>query len=237
MSILLSSSLTILKETLQGEDESSIEFRVVESQRIHIDRIWTTHSDRKKDHRGLGTALFRQVMERAVQQNLAVSATASWRSKSHLFYLKMGMVPDDFPLSYVILKYGKKGYEALNDLKTSTPTLEQFEFLDQMLTQEKNQPEPPWDPAFLISLLDKTSSFRTDYFIPALFKFLQTADSSDRFLDSRELGSINLQMSAAGRAQWQTAIDCQIPFIPFRKYEHLFPYMTEEQKKERMQWV
>lgn len=49
------------------------------------------------------------------------------------------------------------------------------------------------------------------------------------FVDSTELGEVEMFLTDAGMKRWKEAIEKNIPFTPFQKLEHLQPVLTDKQ--------
>jgi hypothetical protein len=80
----------------------------------------------------------------------------------------------------------------------------------------------------LISALnDKEASFIRDQFIPDFLYSLETCD--DRNLNFS--GSMNMELSREGEQRWREAIENDVEFEPFRKFEQLRPFMNEAQQQ------
>lgn len=223
MTISHSESQLSLVERLQGPDSSYAEIHVIPSQRVHIKHIWTTNSPLRKDHIGRGTALFKQIVERAMKENAQVTAILPGQSRAHLFFLKMGMVPDDFPLNYVALRYGSEGYDAINSLSTTTVKVAK---LQEILRQEESRKNVTEEEvlersAFLLGLSQKKVSFLEGYFAPRLSACLGTSPKPGFLPDSRDLPPCALHLSKKGLARWSLDLEHDLDFQPFRTFDQI----------------
>lgn len=190
--------------------------------------------------KGFGTALYRETMQYAFEKGMQLWTDASWNS--HVFHLYMGMIPKDRKMSYVPIEYGQRGVRSLNQLIASK-TIDEFiqcnnqsngrllrELID-ILKQEKKELADASLTAqdvfenkdFMIDLQNKDVSYLTYSFIPSLLKYL--------YNNCGDLGSVHMYMSTEGQARWQDAINENKEFDIFEQFEHLHPYMLEEQKQ------
>lgn len=164
---------------------------------------------------------------------------------SHLFYLKMGMIPQDQNRNYIYFKYGQVGFncfELLSDCKSfddlcDLPTLA-LENLVRIYGKEKKLSadyiqdeltleELYADKNFLFDLKEKTCSYMSAIFIPSLLTKLEDGGPQ---INTRDWTQVQMVLSEQGKARWLDSIDNKKPFVPFREFEHLEPYMNEEQK-------
>lgn len=82
--------------------------------------------------------------------------------------------------------------------------------------------------AIFYNLSDKMSKplFRSDF----IWKFLEVwENSTEKFPNTKSLGSRWMVMSAEGIERWKKAIAEKKPFVPFKKFEHLRNYMNSKQ--------
>ncbi len=203
---------------------------------IHIDKV-NSH----KQGSGFGTAVVREVIKEALENNKKVTLEAE--KKSHIFHLYMGMVPTDRQVLYVNAQYGldtERTIDSLNDYDNAKD-LNESEHLSKLLTilgteldlspHTLNAQDVIDNKAFLLDLIKRSVSFITFQFIPQFLRILR-ADIATKYPDTSNLHIVPMELSAQGRARWQDAITQGIEFTPFKEFESLLPYMTDEQKKQ-----
>lgn len=223
MTISHSASQISHVERLQGPGDSFAEIHVFPGERVHVNHIWTTNSPLRKDHTGQGTALFKQIVQRAVKEKAEVTAILSWKWPAHLFFLKMGMVPDDFPLDYVVLRYGSEGYDAIQSLNTTAVKVAK---LQEILRQEESRQDVTEQEViersvFLLELSQKKISFLEGYFAPRLSVCLSSSPKPGHLPDSRNLPPCAMRLSKSGLARWSLDLEYGFDFQPFRPSEQI----------------
>lgn len=96
-------------------------------------------------------------------------------------------------------------------------------FTEADILDEKNM-------ELILSLRQKTLSHLRFKFIPLLLRTLQK-NTNIKYPDTGTWGSIVMVLSNAGKARWKEALDKNIEFVPFKNFEHLYPFMTSDQKQ------
>jgi len=190
--------------------------------------------------KGYGTAAMRLVVEESFSKGYQgnVSSETSW--SSHLFHLKMGMIPVDRELDYVTTVYGYfVGRTALMELRDNSYIQQDLTQILKILRKEKNIPNDQVltetslseneNREFLLDLLEKRISYLSDYFIPTLIALLDKT-CNEAFPDTDIFSCVPMDLSEEGKARWKDAIDREIEFKPFRNFEQLHPVMTDEQR-------
>ena len=223
MSGILTSSRV---EKVEGSDGDYISYRVISTDRLHIDGIWCGASNASEK---ILIELIRQIVERVFNDKLTLSATVWSDSRSHIFFLKMGMIPDDFPLSYAAWEYGEEGYRALEAEKASDVRLRHYKVLREILENEQKFPEDSAHEVFK-GVLERKYSFLKDIFVPRLFSLLNSKGGKAEFPDCSRLGAMNMRFSERGIKRWKNAIEDELPFVPFTNFEHLEPFLRDWQK-------
>jgi len=218
--------MNCFRESLAAMDGSYVSYRIVSTNRLHIDELWKGNF--KSTERVLAD-LIRQVVQRALRENLSISAGVMFDSMNHLFFLKMGMVPDDFSYSYAAWNYGEEGYRALAAVKEEKTALRHWKILKEIIKKE-GRPKGGSPLAVLKEVLERKYSFLRDRFFPRFLSLLASKEGRSEFPDCSHLGSMNMQLSARGLRRWENAIQDELPFVPFSRFEHLKPLMTEEQQ-------
>jgi len=190
---------------------------------------------------GFGTAVMREVIKEAMEQNRTVTLDAAYTS--HIFHLYMGMVPIDTEILYVSAQYGISGEQSIKNL-TQDDTVEDLNETDELqdllmiLKVEKKLPEHSVLTAqdvidnkeFLMGLSQKMVSFLTFQFIPHLLRILE-AGIADKYPNTSGLTIFRMELSRQGKERWQEAIHQGIEFSPFKGFEQLIPFMTDTQKE------
>lgn len=172
--------------------------------------------------------LIRKIAAKAFQEKSTICTAVRYKSYAHLFYLKMGLIPEDYPYSYAAFHYGIQGIEALNAIQTPDQTNEQMDTLRKIIAEEYGLPklsdlEIRNMKPILKDLVDRRCSFLRDRFIPDFLESLKTNCS---------LGGMMMVLSNMGKERWERAIEKRTEFQIFDQYEHLALYMTPAQKQE-----
>ena len=194
---------------------------------------------------GHGSSLMREAARHSLspgcEGRLALQATKS----SHLFFLKMGLIPntETGEIRYVEKRFGSEGVKALEELQNDDLDPDTIRTLVFMIRKEMrlSSLEESADAVekhkgFLLELSKKTVpySYLQDEFIPSLLNLLEK-DCGLR-PNTSSLYSVDMSLSEEGKNRWKEALDQDKPFQPFRRLEHLAPYMTETQK-ERLEKI
>lgn len=210
-----------------GSDGSYIAYRIFPEVSIIIDDVW--RKGPKTSERVL-IQLIQQIMKRAVADHLTVFARVDADSGLHLFFLKMGMVPDEFSLNYAAWEYGEEGYSALMALYASDLKIGHLKPLQGIIQREEKRsdvfPYEVFDKRdLLLSVLQKKLSFLRDRFFPRFFALLNSKGGRGEFPDCSRLGSVNMSLTEMGRKEWEKS-----SYSPFHTFEHLVPFMTKDQQ-------
>lgn len=210
--------------------------RRVKEDALQIERV---HSYVKGS--GFGTAVMRETVKEALEQNKTVTLDAAW--SSHIFHLYMGMRPIDRKVSYLATTYGFLMPDCIEDLR-KYHTVEDInnsgdlKDLLKVLRTEKRLPKSTVLTAqdvidnkeFLLELTNKKVSYLTFNFIPTLLMIFKW-HIDKKFPDTSSLTAVMMELSEEGKARWQEAITEQIEFTPFKGFEQLIPFMTPSQKE------
>lgn len=156
---------------------------------------------------------------------------------SHIFFLRMGMIPRDYLTTQADKLFGPEGVKALEDLREGRP----FDPCAIGIIFETQTSLPPSPAAIqahktqLIQLLDTKVS--TDYFQKAFFPRLLRILAKDQGVhpDTSELDAVEMILSEEGKRRWREAIENDRSFPVFRRFEHLNSFMTPEQKTQLTQ--
>ena len=193
---------------------------------------------------GFGTASMRELVGISLsKRDGKIRTQAAW--SSHIFHLKMGMIPEQKSTFYVKTMYGFCGLSCIREiialssvveLSKNNLLIEEFKWiyrLEYKLEAEKevsNQDLFESIPYFK-DLLNKKIDYLQHDFIPDLLGVLKGSIGNNR-PDTSTWGSIVMSLSPLGKERWQNAINRKIEFQPFRDFAHLHPYMTPGQRKE-----
>ena len=186
---------------------------------IHVNTV-----DSYSQGSGFGTAVMREVIKEAIEQNRTVTLDAAYTS--HIFHLYMGMVPIDTEILYVAAQYGINGEQSIKNL-TQDDTVEDLNETDELqdllriLKAEKKLPEHSVLTAqdvidnkeFLMGLGQKMVSFLTFQFIPHLLRILESG-IADKYPNTKGLTICRMELSRQGKERWQAAIHQDIEFSP-----------------------
>jgi hypothetical protein len=200
--------------------------------------------------KGFGTDMMRCLMSKSIDAGYsgAIKVDAAW--SSHLFYLFMGMMPKEAPVSYLKYFYGNSATRALELLSEITEDFEPisaqersyFSTLSHMLREEKKIPQTTPitakdlsdNSSFLQGLAHKKSSYIRDSFVPDLLKILEAPyerSVTSKYPPTNSLGGIIMFMSEDGKSRWRNAIEQNKPFISFKSLEQLYSFISEDQKR------
>ncbi|MGQ3892649.1 hypothetical protein [Legionella sp. CNM-4043-24] len=185
-----------------------------------------------------GTTAIRKVADESIKTGLKIKLNAAY--SSHIFHLYMGMKPSgslqEFPLQ-------DDERQVLNKLKAQDdfePAPDEKECLIKLLREEfrgvyPKKKEFQWEDVLyhrelLIGMLDKVHD-TSIYFVTPLLNLLEgSIEAGRKHPDTSTLRAVPMEMSEEGHERWKTAIDNNSEFIPFRNFEHLHPFMTEQDR-------
>jgi hypothetical protein len=187
-------------------------------------------------------SLIRQVVKRALEEKLSLSASVDRESNLHFFYLYMGMAPLDFRFpSYIKAKYGMSGYNAIEALKAgelSEVDPRHLTKLREIWTNEvgkidASDKEIFVEKEYLLGLLNRPHYYIQGQFIPTLFSVLKQDDlKTIPSKAGKEFGKMVMKLSKEGWERWESAIEKAGVFQPFSRIEHMHNAMTKEQRKQ-----
>lgn len=216
----------------------------------------TMHYEIKKDHvyvqrreshqPGFGTASMREIVKISLSHGFEgrVHNQAAW--SSHLFHLYMGMIPNDYDVSYIKTLFGTTGEEAIQTIPQLKDILKKGESfnsdqqddlstLKRILARLNNSNAKDITDSQLYEnfdrlqeLKDKKLSYVTYVFIERVLGILEKSGDNPR-PDTSMLNSVNMELSAEGIKRWKEAIDESKSFVPFYRLEHLHSKMTQKQ--------
>lgn len=195
--------------------------------------------------KGFGTAITRKIVKESLEKGFGgrYHTSASW--SSHLFHLYMGMLPEDAQVRYVPIQYGNCGKRTLKELPTIIKNIKEkktndkldLKYLKIMLADLKQVDEKTITDEMIVSheqeltaFKDKKCSYLQYDFIPQILDILKCSPNEKK-PNTSSLHAISMMLSDEGLKRWKDAIANKKPFVPFRKLEHLRPFMNEEQLK------
>lgn len=208
-----------------------------ENKRCVIDRLYIASGSRYK---GFGIAAVREIVRRSIKLGYGGNVFVDAEHSSHLFYLKSGFIPDrafDSGTCFKVykIKYGDAGTEAIIELNKCKEEadfrllLQKHEAILIMILRDKGK-IPANTKTLTIEDISSNRDFlldvscMKDYFIPLLLDTLEK-NRGNKYIDTRDDSNWNFfsncSMSEMGIAN--------IDKIPFRRFEHLWPYMTHAQ--------
>lgn len=195
---------------------------------------------------GFGTASTRKIVEESFKHGFGgrIHNQASW--SSHIFHLYMGMIPHDCQINFIRHQWGVFGEGARKNLfkiqkklqskaPLSSKEQDDLKILKGMLAYIKGVRKKEVTDQDVVECTDKISALNSKTvpylkcdFIPHLLEIFEK-DPTKRHPDTEYLMSVNMMMSDEGIACWKEAIENKQAFKPFKKLEHLRPYMSSEQ--------
>lgn len=195
---------------------------------------------------GFGTASARKIVKISLENGGEGRYHATAVDSSHLFHLYMGLVPIDRKSSLVSHKWGLLGYFAVKNYNTIQDKLQKnvgltiqelsdLKFL-KMILADLNGLNHDQITNVMVSesqkeideIKSQTFSYFTQDFIPRLLNILKRS-ATKKQPDTSELLTRDMYLSDEGLTRWKDAIAQQKPFVPFRKLEHLRPFMDADQ--------
>jgi len=226
-----------------------------EGNAIHIER----RSSNAKGS-GFGTASMRHIVDTSFQRGFEgnIYSQTSW--SSHVFHLYMGMMPQANRSTHLLSYcYGSIGLEKFGHFQNNSREvildkrmfnsalnmalwLENnrsrsgvfLEMYDLLRSRGFEKPEHTADEMIankekILSLFNEEVPYITFTLVPQLISALRT---NQQFPDTNSWGSIDMVLSEEGKARWKNAIDNKFEFRPFKNFEQLQPYMSENQKEQ-----
>ncbi|OCH97471.1 hypothetical protein A8135_03070 [Legionella jamestowniensis] len=223
---------------------------------IYLDRIETTVKGT-----GFGTAAMRYIINesfaRGYEGNLKTDS--SW--DSHLFYLALGLIPEERQVPYVQNKYGIPADDSLaivvdffekhegengEELKSALQELleDNDYLLDEIAVilqkegkierkQSANIDDLLKNREFLSEISYATSSYLHDQFIPSLLHILEkNIGKKSVETNTSSLNAVMMVLSDEGKKRWKKALDNESEFKTFKQFEQLHPYMDNAQKEK-----
>lgn len=201
---------------------------------------------------GFGTAAVREVVSESLKNGYEGRVHCVAAYSSHIFHLYMGMIPiedhwvkTEFGLcgiwaikSYQSIKEKLIAKTQLTDVESNNLTTlkrilssakQTFSALDNVL--EIADQDVIDSEETLRKLENRTISCLTNSFIPTLLEILERQKFTRR-PDTSAWGNVHLYLSDEGRNRWIEAIEGERAFVPFRRFEHLQPLMTQDQLKQ-----
>ncbi|MBS0350001.1 MAG: hypothetical protein JSR33_02240 [Proteobacteria bacterium] len=224
-----------LMQTVQRKESLLLYSKENQKNYIQID-------SRRSGAKGFGSASMREIVKASLSDPDCKGNVVNIASESsHLFHLKMGMMPSYESRLYLEEKYG--ALESIVNTFVSCRDLSKMKAVDQQFLKivyrlEKAIPDDQnitnkdllENLDFLATLITKKSSM-SDFFIPMLIAKLKSNIGVER-PNTESFGQIKMCLSPIAKERWRDAITRNIEFEPFRDFSHLLPYMTEQQKLE-----
>lgn len=190
---------------------------------------------------GFGAAAIRSQVQQSIAEKFDgnIQLKASW--SSHLFYLYMGLIPIDRPVSYIGLKYDYKA-RALKDLAKCTNETDLLKLTDRVIEYLKDimhcEFKIPKEIDIslqdilnhrddLIALEQKKAYYIKDVFIPWLLNVLKN-NHGEKYPDTLESGPLWMMFAPEGKKRWLEAISKNNEFEPFRDLSHLKSYLADK---------
>jgi len=223
--------------------------------------IWLNYLASQRQGHGFGISAMSSLMKKSFELGCPgkIMTDAVW--SSHLFYLYLGMIPEDKKIDYIYVTHGnsaayamrflfdldcKEGLNNFSDCKIQAIE-EHHKYiayrLTNLLREEKNIAQDALltfkdviaNREFLFQLRDKPASYIRDIFIPDLLHVLNEhyQQSTDiKYPDTSILDSVIMRFSDEGIKRWQNAIQSNSKFSLFENFENLLPFMDESQKNQ-----
>ncbi|MBY0529641.1 MAG: hypothetical protein K2P51_05560 [Rhabdochlamydiaceae bacterium] len=205
---------------------------------IHIDR-------RESQEPGFGTSAHRVAMQASFDRGFEghMTTEASW--SSHIFHLKTGMRPHEKRMIALTYFLGRDGtLDISKDREIFLDTIEQLKAGKGFSQKEMSRIECyklvltlkdeklDFEAADAISdeeliarkdeVLKQTVSFAWERVMSPLLTCIRAAQAGER-PTTDGLGAVFMHMSDLGIARWKKDLEGELPFAPFRDFEHLYP--------------
>jgi len=164
---------------------------------------------------------------------------------SHIFFLKMGFIPNEKKIRWLDCHFGAKGRKAVDDFfqlhpnmkKRTAFTAKEQKARDNIKTiiacyrgiETINEGEMQKKKCIreLRKIKKAQVSYITHLFVPALIDLINKSPSEHR-PDSKALGPVDMTLSKEGLKRWHKAQQAGTAFVPFRRFEQLMPQLTKE---------
>lgn len=207
---------------------------------VHIDRLYSYTP-------GFGTAAYRHILKFSAEKNVADRITVEASGSSHLFYLKMGMMPSNGPISALyhflsLYQSYKKNFvsdfilllnnKINNNLPLTADEKDIARCLKIILTIKDDQFD--YNQAKTIShseLTERANEINAITISYLWYKLLSSLciyceDTEDRRkINTEMIGSITMIMSPMGLDRWRQDLNGEKEFKPFRQLEHLYQFL------------
>lgn len=188
--------------------------------------------------KGSGTLAMRALVELSLASGFDGNVRVEAGYSSHLFYLLMGMVPEErVSLPYVEYKYGRKERFALSNFLTENKQDEQtINMLKKILSAEKKialekitieyieQNRPLLTTLLNTPPVSCIPRYFTEQLIGALHKY-----KTDKRTSTAYWWGVAMSLSDEGKKRWKDAIDSGKEFKLFRDFAHLKSLMPQDQ--------
>lgn len=207
---------------------------------VHIDRLYSYTP-------GFGTTAYRQILKFSLEKNVVNNITVEASGSSHLFYLKMGMMPSNGPISALyhflsLYQSYKKNFvsdfilllnnKISNNLPLSADEKDIARCLKIILTIKDDQFD--YDLAKNISHSELTERHREINAITISYLWYKLLSSLCIYCEGKEdmrtintemMGSTTMIMSPMGLDRWRQDLSGEEEFKPFRQLEHLYQFL------------
>lgn len=210
---------------------------------IFIEKVFS-----KIQGNGSGTKFFREFVAKSLSEcSGKIELMAAW--SSHVFWLKMGMLPIEHSVSTETIhgliiqitweefSETKKILEQPNGFSLIEST--KLKYLKLLVSVAKNiKLDQVTNEMILASendlrdFMEKSWSYTKEVFINRLLRILKKTPPDQKIPNTNSLESVCMTLSPEGVQRWKEAIENDQPFVPFRKLEHLQPFMSDTQKQE-----
>lgn len=207
------------------------------------ERIHLTNVDARIKGSGFGTAVMREMVKLSLKHGYQGNIKADATRSSHLFHLYMGMIPVDRKQNLIQYEWGMGGEKIIDRLEQGIyfedkiKLRSDFDTLKSMLQYatksnlnfSENDILKEENIKLISSLKNCSVSYVQALFIPMFLGFMEN-NCNKKYPDTGHWGSIAIKLSDEGKSRWKHAIDNETEFKPFRNFEHLHPFMSDEQK-------
>jgi len=207
---------------------------VTESDHIYIERV-----NANKKGNGYGTAVMREAVSNSFKYGFSGFVTTDATYSSHLFHLYMGMIPQkkDEKIDYIDVKWGWMAAAAFKKINRKVPSplaSDESEILYRILREAKGLPVDAilttadlldkGNIGLIISMKNHHSDYIQNELVPQLLRTLSRYEP-----ETINWGGVPMVLSDVGKLRWKEALDQNLEFRLFKNFEHLHPYMTEDQ--------